>query len=167
MYRSHHFTQTPEEAVRDVLRAGTDIDCGNFVTSNAQSALDKKVITEKDLDDRLKMGAGAQEVNWGFAETMAYGSLLQEGFPVRLAGQDVGRGTFSHRHAVLHRRRIPLKIQGGGSGMGDLLLPPRAARPFLFGRGGSTDATDTTTPRAASIYFSCCVNIRKTCNTMI
>jgi pre-mRNA-splicing factor SYF2/beta-D-xylosidase 4 len=55
VYRSHHFTQTPEEAVRDVLRAGTDIDCGNFVTSNAQSALDKKVITEKDLDDRLKM----------------------------------------------------------------------------------------------------------------
>ena len=55
VYRSHHFTKTPEDAVRDVLRAGTDIDCGNFVTSNAQSALDKNVITEKDLDDRLRM----------------------------------------------------------------------------------------------------------------
>ena len=48
-------TKTPEDAVRDVLRAGTDIDCGNFNTSNAQSALDKNVITEKDLDDRLRM----------------------------------------------------------------------------------------------------------------
>jgi len=55
VYASHHFTSTPEESVRDVLRAGTDIDCGGFIGRNAQSALDKKVITEKDLDDRLKL----------------------------------------------------------------------------------------------------------------
>jgi 2-oxoglutarate dehydrogenase E1 component len=61
------------------------------------------------MDDRLKMGAGAQEINWGFAETMAYASLLTEGYPVRLTGQDVGRGTFSHRHAVLHNQK------GGGT----------------------------------------------------
>jgi 2-oxoglutarate dehydrogenase E1 component len=66
------------------------------------------------MDDRLKMGAGAQAMNWGFAETMAYASLLQEGYPVRLTGQDVGRGTFSHRHAVVHNQRngetwIPLQ----------------------------------------------------------
>ena len=60
---------------------------------------------KKLLDDRLKMGAGAKEINWGFAETMAYASLLVEGHPVRLTGQDVGRGTFSHRHAVLHNQR--------------------------------------------------------------
>ena len=62
-------------------------------------------VVKKLLADRLKMGAGAQGVNWGFAETMAYASLLDEGYPVRLTGQDVGRGTFSHRHAVLHGQR--------------------------------------------------------------
>lgn len=57
---------------------------------------------EKILKDRRKMAAGAMDVNWGFAETLAYGTLLNEGYPIRLTGQDVGRGTFSHRHAVLH-----------------------------------------------------------------
>ena len=59
----------------------------------------------KILEDRRKMGAGAQEINWGFAEVMAYATLLVEGYPVRMTGQDVGRGTFSHRHAVLHNQR--------------------------------------------------------------
>ncbi|MEH6587859.1 MAG: 2-oxoglutarate dehydrogenase E1 component [Halioglobus sp.] len=68
----------------------------------------------KILEDRRKMGAGATPVNWGFAETMAYATLLEEGYPVRLTGQDVGRGTFSHRHAVLHNQNdeschIPLQ----------------------------------------------------------
>ena len=62
-------------------------------------------VVKKLMSDRLKMGAGALEVNWGFAETMAYASLLKEGYPVRLTGQDVGRGTFSHRHAVVHSQR--------------------------------------------------------------
>lgn len=55
VYNSHHFTDTPEEAVAAVLRAGTDVDCGGFVSNNAQSALDKGVITEDDIDERLKM----------------------------------------------------------------------------------------------------------------
>ena len=59
----------------------------------------------KILEDRRKMGAGAQEINWGFAEVMAYATLLVEGYPVRMTGQDVGRGTFSHRHAVLHNQK--------------------------------------------------------------
>ena len=69
---------------------------------------------KKILDDRLKMASGAAEINWGFAEVMAYASLLEEGYPIRLTGQDVGRGTFSHRHAVLHDQKgsgayVPLR----------------------------------------------------------
>lgn len=56
----------------------------------------------KIYEDRRKMAAGALPINWGFAETLAYGSLIESGNSVRLTGQDVGRGTFSHRHAVLH-----------------------------------------------------------------
>ena len=58
----------------------------------------------KIYEDRHKMAAGAAPINWGFAETLAYGSLLDAGHPIRLTGQDVGRGTFSHRHAVLHNQ---------------------------------------------------------------
>ena len=59
----------------------------------------------KILEDREKMAAGGLALNWGFAETMAYATLLHEGHPVRITGQDVGRGTFSHRHAVLHNQK--------------------------------------------------------------
>ncbi|MDT8406969.1 MAG: 2-oxoglutarate dehydrogenase E1 component [Methylococcales bacterium] len=58
----------------------------------------------KIMESRRKMAAGAQELDWGYAENLAYASLLVEGFPVRLTGQDVGRGTFFHRHAVLHNQ---------------------------------------------------------------
>lgn len=54
------------------------------------------------LEDRRKMTAGELPLNWGYAETLAYASLLMEGYSVRLSGQDCGRGTFAHRHAVLH-----------------------------------------------------------------
>lgn len=60
---------------------------------------------KKILEDRKKMGSGAMAINWGFAETMAYATLLAEGHPIRITGQDVGRGTFSHRHAVLHNQK--------------------------------------------------------------
>lgn len=59
----------------------------------------------KILEDRRKMAAGALTINWGFAETLAYGTLLAKGHQVRFTGQDVGRGTFSHRHAVLHNQK--------------------------------------------------------------
>ena len=59
----------------------------------------------KLYDDRKKMAAGAMPVNWGFAETLAYGTLLEAGHPIRFTGQDVGRGTFSHRHAVVHDQK--------------------------------------------------------------
>ncbi|ABM61862.1 2-oxoglutarate dehydrogenase E1 component [Halorhodospira halophila] len=57
------------------------------------------------MESRRKMVAGALPLDWGFAETMAYATLLQDGYRVRLTGQDSGRGTFFHRHAVLHNAR--------------------------------------------------------------
>jgi 2-oxoglutarate dehydrogenase E1 component len=55
----------------------------------------------RQLDARLKVIESGQGIDWGFGETLAFGSLLDEGIPVRLSGQDSRRGTFSHRHAVL------------------------------------------------------------------
>ena len=55
----------------------------------------------KIFDDRKKMNEGVLEINWGFAENMAYATLLSESFPIRISGQDVRRGTFSHRHACV------------------------------------------------------------------
>ncbi|HEX6297428.1 MAG TPA: 2-oxoglutarate dehydrogenase E1 component [Burkholderiales bacterium] len=54
------------------------------------------------IEGRRQMAAGKQPVDWGMAETLAYASLLANGYDVRLSGQDSGRGTFAHRHAVLH-----------------------------------------------------------------
>ena len=69
---------------------------------------------KKIIDDRQKMAAGSLPIDWGFAETLAYAGLLDQGYPVRLSGQDSGRGTFFHRHAVLHSQQtgkayIPLR----------------------------------------------------------
>jgi 2-oxoglutarate dehydrogenase E1 component len=66
------------------------------------------------VDNRQKMLAGDMLLDWGCAETLAYASLLEEGYAVRLSGQDCGRGTFFHRHAVWHdqasgQTHIPLQ----------------------------------------------------------
>ena len=56
----------------------------------------------KIYEDRRKMAAGEQPGDWGFAENLAYATLVNEGYRLRLVGQDCGRGTFFHRHAILH-----------------------------------------------------------------
>ncbi|MGX5731132.1 2-oxoglutarate dehydrogenase E1 component [Pseudoxanthomonas beigongshangi] len=59
----------------------------------------------KIYDDRAKMAAGELPGDWGFAENLAYATLLAEGNGLRLVGQDAGRGTFFHRHAILHDQK--------------------------------------------------------------
>jgi 2-oxoglutarate dehydrogenase E1 component len=68
----------------------------------------------KIYDDRRRMAAGEQAGDWGFAENLAYATLLAEGYRLRLVGQDCGRGTFFHRHAVVHDQKndvdhVPLR----------------------------------------------------------
>jgi len=59
-------------------------------------------LVEKVIADRAAMGRGEINVDWGMGEHMAFASLVASGYPVRLSGEDCGRGTFVHRHAVLH-----------------------------------------------------------------
>ena len=59
-------------------------------------------LVKKVYDDRAAMGRGDIPVDWGMGEHMAFASLVASGYPVRLSGEDCGRGTFTHRHAVLH-----------------------------------------------------------------
>jgi 2-oxoglutarate dehydrogenase E1 component len=59
---------------------------------------------DKIIEDRRLMAKGELDMDWGFAETMAYASLVEQGTNLRLVGQDSGRGTFFHRHAVLHNQ---------------------------------------------------------------
>ena len=107
----------------------------------------------KILEDRQKMGAGGLPINWGFAETMAYATLLVEGHPIRMTGQDIGRGTFSHRHAVLHNQKdgstyVPLKNLYDAQPkfeLYDSYLSEEAVLAFEYGYA-------TTTPNALVIW---------------
>ncbi|QQE87139.1 2-oxoglutarate dehydrogenase E1 component [Azotobacter chroococcum] len=107
----------------------------------------------KILEDRDRMGVGAMPINWGCAETLAYATLLKEGHPVRITGQDVGRGTFSHRHAALHSQKdasryIALQNLYEGQPTFDLydsFLSEEAVLAFEYGYA-------TTTPNALVIW---------------
>jgi 2-oxoglutarate dehydrogenase E1 component len=62
-------------------------------------------LVKKVYDDRAAMGRGDIPVDWGMGEHMAFASLVASGYPVRLSGEDSGRGTFTHRHAVIHDQK--------------------------------------------------------------
>ncbi len=90
-----------EQSVDTTISPATVQAIGKVITSYPQDMkLHGRV--QRIMDDRERMLAGDIDMDWGFAETMAYASLLDEGFECRLVGQDSARGTFFHRHAVLH-----------------------------------------------------------------
>ncbi|MFI4889813.1 MAG: 2-oxoglutarate dehydrogenase E1 component [Steroidobacterales bacterium] len=105
------------------------------------------------MQAREKMVAGELDLDWGCAENLAYASLLQEGYPVRLTGQDSGRGTFFHRHAVLHdqasgRRYVPLQHLGTDQPtftVTDSVLSEEAVMGFEYG-------FSTTEPHCLTIW---------------
>ena len=72
------------------------------IISSAPDDFNVQKQVSKILDDRKKMNSGDMPINWGFAENMAYATLLSEGYPIRFSGQDVRRGTFAHRHSAIH-----------------------------------------------------------------
>lgn len=82
-------------------------------------------VVKRLLMERQKMAEGETPLNWGYAETLAYASLLREGYGVRLSGQDSGRGTFAHRHAVLH------DVQNGDVNVPLEKLASDPMQPFL------------------------------------
>lgn len=95
----------------------------------------------KVLEDRLRMQTGEAPLNWGAAETLAYATLLDEGHMIRISGEDVGRGTFSHRHIKLHDQKtgqtyLPLCHIDANQPMfeaWDSLLSEEAALAFEYG----------------------------------
>ncbi len=107
----------------------------------------------KIYEDRRKMAAGGMPINWGFAETLSYATLVDGDNPVRITGQDVGRGTFSHRHAVIHNQKdgniwVPLQHIKDGQAtftIHDSYLSEEAVLAFEYGYS-------TTMPTALVIW---------------
>ena len=108
----------------------------------------------KIYEDRRKMASGAQPMDWGFAENLSYASLLKDGYKLRLVGQDSGRGTFFHRHAVLHDQNggpdyLPLREQLAGADavaasdvtIIDSLLSEEAVLAFEYGYASADPTT--------------------------
>jgi 2-oxoglutarate dehydrogenase E1 component len=107
-----------EKPKREFLPAATPEEDGSGILETGISKETLKLISEKisvvpenfhvnpkmvgQLARRAKMGTGEVPMDWGFAEAIAFGSLVTDGVNVRLSGQDSGRGTFSHRHALMY-----------------------------------------------------------------
>lgn len=94
-----------DEDGSDVLPSATDLGTLKTAADKISLVPDGFQINPKmvgQLARRAKMGAGEVAMDWGFAEAMAFGSLVLEGHPVRISGQDSGRGTFSQRHASMY-----------------------------------------------------------------
>ncbi len=108
---------------------------------------------QKVVEQRHAMQTGQEPLNWGAAETLAYASLVDEGYPVRITGEDVGRGTFSHRHSELFNMKdgsmyVPLANLSANQARFDTfnsLLSEEAVLAFEYGYA-------TTVPNALVIW---------------
>lgn len=141
-----HVDWTPYlgHSVQDIWETGVPLETIQRLAKQMQVLPEGFVVqrqVQKVLDDRVQMWAGNMELNWGAAEVMAYASLLDEDYLVRLTGQDVGRGTFSHRHAVLHHQKdasayVPLhtiRPEQHRFALYDSLLSEEAVLAFEYG----------------------------------
>lgn len=113
-----------QERWKDFERKGIDEMLESVQTNYPKNKLERisKVVSivpkgvkflrkaERILEGRAKMVFETDTLDWGMAETLAYGSLMEEGFNVRISGQDVERGTFSHRHAILRDEKSEERI---------------------------------------------------------
>ncbi len=102
-------------------------------------------LVEKVIADRAAMGRGEANVDWGMGEHLAFASLVASGYAVRLSGEDCGRGTFTHRHAVLHDQKrekwdegtyVPLQNVADGQApfvVIDSILSEEAVLGFEYG----------------------------------
>ncbi|PXW98613.1 2-oxoglutarate dehydrogenase E1 component [Sphaerotilus hippei] len=112
-------------------------------------------LVKKVFDDRAAMGRGEVNVDWGMGEHMAFASLVAAGYPVRLSGEDSGRGTFTHRHAVIHDQKrekwdegtyIPLQHVADGQAsftVIDSILSEEAVLGFEYGYASAEPNTLT------------------------
>jgi len=96
-----HFTAKPGEEISTAISRD---DVSGYVQKLCEipDTISVHSQVKRIHESRLRMSAGEQSIDWGFAETIAYASLLRAGHPVRISGQDCGRGTFFHRHAIVH-----------------------------------------------------------------
>jgi multifunctional 2-oxoglutarate metabolism enzyme len=95
----------PEDDGSDLLETAISKDVLQKVTDKISLIPENFNINPKmvgQLERRAKMGSGETDMDWGFAEALAFGSLVLDGTNVRLSGQDSGRGTFSHRHSLMY-----------------------------------------------------------------
>jgi len=92
-----------DDAVDTTISLGS---CAKLSKSMTEMPADMKLHgrVQRIIDERIRMASGEIDMDWGFAEMMAYAALIEDGFDCRLVGQDSGRGTFFHRHAVLHNQ---------------------------------------------------------------
>jgi len=112
-------------------------------------------LVAKVYADRAAMGRGETNIDWGMGESMAFASLVASGYPVRLSGEDCGRGTFTHRHSVLHDQQrtnwdegtyIPLQNVADGQApftVIDSILSEEAVLGFEYGYAAAEPNTLT------------------------
>ena len=162
-YRSRLEAGNPMTELTSALVKDIEVDWNQFIggklSTQADTGVPKAKLVElankilempKDItlqsrvakiyDDRRKMAAGELPGDWGFAENLAYASLIDQNYNLRLVGQDVGRGTFFHRHAVLHDQKdghtfMPLATLRDNASVEviDSLLSEEAVMAFEYG----------------------------------